>query len=143
MTGGGRGYSVTRYNVSGFVEDLPQLPENRRGHACAALPATGALVVAGGHAGSYDHSSVLTLLPGATAWTSLASLPRTLDLARASIVGGRIRVTGGYEHYYDGGFFRSEVLEYHPEPRNEWLVIGNLQSGREYHATISIGPQQL
>ena len=30
-----------RYNVSGFVEELPQLPENREGHACAALSATG------------------------------------------------------------------------------------------------------
>ena len=30
-----------RYNISGFVEELPQLPENRREHACAALPATG------------------------------------------------------------------------------------------------------
>ena len=30
-----------RYNVNGFVEELPQLPENRNAHACAALPATG------------------------------------------------------------------------------------------------------
>ena len=30
-----------RYNVNGFVEELLQLPENRRDHACAALPATG------------------------------------------------------------------------------------------------------
>ena len=31
----------TRYDVTGFVEELPQLPENRRSHACSALPATG------------------------------------------------------------------------------------------------------
>ena len=30
-----------RYNVSGFVEELPQLPEERYKHACAALPPTG------------------------------------------------------------------------------------------------------
>ena len=29
-----------RYNVDGFVKELPQLPENRYGHACAALPST-------------------------------------------------------------------------------------------------------
>ena len=29
-----------RYNTSGFVEELPKLPENRWGHACAALPST-------------------------------------------------------------------------------------------------------
>ena len=30
-----------RYNIHGFVEELPKLPENRRDHACAALPSTG------------------------------------------------------------------------------------------------------
>ena len=67
-----------------------------------------ALVVVGGRDGSYNFlSSGLTLLPGATAWTPIASLPRTLVGARASIVGGRIRVNGGY----DGGISpRSEVM---------------------------------
>ena len=27
-----------RYNVSGFVEELSPLPENREGHACAVRP---------------------------------------------------------------------------------------------------------
>ena len=68
------------------------------------------LVVAGGKDGSNNYlSSMLTLLPGATAWTPLASLPRPLDRARASIVGGRIRVTGGE----DGGSPRSEVMSFH------------------------------
>ena len=105
-----------RYDVNGFVEELPQLPENREGHACAALPITKvrqkqnqpfvqAFIVAGGKT-SWFTSSVVTLLHGATAWTPLASLPRTLSWARASIVGGRIRINGGY----DGGSSRSEVM---------------------------------
>ena len=65
-----------------------------------------AFVVAGGYNGSNELSSVLTLLPGATAWTPLASLPRALSGARASIVGGRLRVNGGI----GGGSFRSEVM---------------------------------
>ena len=68
-----------------------------------------AFVVAGGytHTDGYNYlSSVLTLLPGAPAWTPLASLPRALGYARASIVGGKIRVTGGYER----GASRSEVM---------------------------------
>ena len=69
-----------------------------------------AYLVAGGFDGSNYLSSVLTLLPGATAWTPLASLPRPRGLwgARASIVGGRLRVNGGR----DGGTlpFRSEVM---------------------------------
>ena len=64
-----------------------------------------AFLVAGGVDGSNYLSSVLTLLPGATAWTPLASLPIGLLYARASIVGGRLRVTGGYS----GGPRRSEV----------------------------------
>ena len=30
-----------RYNVNGFVEELPKLPEKRSEHTCAVLPATG------------------------------------------------------------------------------------------------------
>jgi len=138
ITGGYGQNHVTRYNISGFVEELTQLPENRYGHACGALP-TGAFVVAGGRDGSNYLSSVLTLLPGATAWTQLASLPRPLRDAQASVVGGKLRVNGGY----DGGSYRSEVLEYQPEPLNQWLTIGNLEEARFDHATVSIGAEQL
>ena len=66
-----------------------------------------AFVVAGGRDdGDNRVSSVLTLLPGAPAWTPLSSLPRALDGARASIVGGKVRVTGGF----DGRARRSEVM---------------------------------
>ena len=103
----------TRYNVTGFVEELPQLPENRYEHACSALPATGVrpaqstLVVAGGVIPGAYTSSVLALLPGAADWTDLASLPRPLGGAQASIVGGRLRVTGGQDDNYS---YRSEVM---------------------------------
>ena len=99
-----------RYNVNGFVEELPQLPESRYGHSCAAIPSTGVrlisfqsyqllnpvqeYIVAGGHDGSYTNS-VLSLLPGASSWTALASLPRTVYQGRASLVGGNMRVVGG------------------------------------------------
>ena len=63
-------------------------------------------MVAGGYDGSNFFSSVLTLLPGAEDWTPLISLPRTLYNAQASIVGGRLRVTGGA----DDSSFRSEVM---------------------------------
>ena len=62
-----------------------------------------ALIVAGG----YITSSVLTLLPGATSWTSFASLPLALHShPQASIVGGRLRMIGGS----GGGVARSEVM---------------------------------
>ena len=101
--------NIYRYNINGHVEELLPLPENRGYHSCAALPSTGvrlgldqplkpfqAFVVAGGWDGSNLLSSVVTLLPGATTWTLLASLPRPVIGARASLVRGRIRLTGGW-----------------------------------------------
>ena len=107
--GVGEDNHCSRYNINGFVRELPRLPEKRWRHACAGLPSSGvrrkkrlhdffftnavhvrmctalqAFIVAGGVDGStwvtgYNIiSSVLTLLPGATAWTPLASLPRLL-----------------------------------------------------------------
>ena len=51
--------------------------------------------MAGGHDGSELISTVLSLLPGATKWTSLASLPSPLAAARASVVAGKLRILGG------------------------------------------------
>ena len=66
-----------------------------------------AFVVAGGwerHPPFNRLSSVVTLFPGARAWTPLADLPRPLyEGAGASIVGGKMRVVGG-------GAFESEVF---------------------------------
>merc|ERR1711971_1034259 len=154
MIGGYDHAYVTRYNINGFVEELPQLPESRYQHSCAALPTTGAFIVAGGWGEGDQYSSVVTFLPGAADWTSLTSLPRKLRCAPASIVGGRLRVTGGH---VVGGSARSEVLEYHPEPTNtsigamhqkgnpwtEWVTVGNLLTERFCHAVLTIGPQQL
>ena len=60
-----------------------------------------AFIVAGGWS-----SSVQILLPGAKSWTPLAPLPHALVGAQASIVRGRIRVTGGSP---DNLSYRSEV----------------------------------
>ena len=106
---------------------------------------------------------MLTLLPGASVWTALAPLPRSLYGAGALFVGGRLRLTGGRD---DGGSYRSEVrnfrtqtfnsdnywnpfcsstkvLEYYPVPWNTWVKIGNLPSGRALHAVLPIGPQHI
>merc|ERR1719400_2315384 len=97
-----------------------------------------AFVVAGGwnawtQAGRL--SSVLTLISGTPAWTPLASLPRPLYTARASVVGGRLRVTGGRH----GVTYRSEVLELH---LGSWTTVGELQQARGRHGALSIGIQE-
>ena len=35
------------------------------------------------------------------------------------------------------------MFEYHPEPWNQWINIGNLSIDRGYHAVLSIGAQDL
>ena len=67
-----------------------------------------ALVVVGGFDESWQYlHSMLTLLPGSEAWESLPSLPQRLEGAQASIVGGRLRLTGGYGQ----GSYRTEVTK--------------------------------
>ena len=36
-----------------------------------------------------------------------------------------------------------QVLEYHPQPWNQWLTIGDLEQARTRHATLSIGAEQV
>ena len=64
-----------------------------------------AFIVAGGTGLGEYLFSVWTLLPEASEWTSLASLPRPLDGVRASILGDKMRLSGGY----NGSSHLSEV----------------------------------
>ena len=83
-----------------------------------------AFVVAGGqYDGSSYLSSVVTLLPGATAWTPLAFLPRGLYVARASIVTGRMRVVG-----FSSSSYRSEVIFASLITNNNDLLPGRCSS---------------
>ena len=68
-----------------------------------------AYIVAGGIvSGSYSTSASILLPPYTSSWTAIASLPRELYEADASIVSGKIRVAGGRE----GGniVYRAEVM---------------------------------
>ena len=39
--------------------------------------------------------------------------------------------------------FICQVLEYQPEPLNQWTTVGQLETGRRYHAILSIGSEAL
>ena len=120
-----------------------------------------AFIVAGGH-GLYYTSSVLTLLPGASTWTNLASLPQPLNDVHASIVGSKMRLTGGFDgssYKYEASIskwinflvngkmfltmFAFQVLEYQPEPSNQWTTVGQLERKRRSHWVLSITPELL
>ena len=95
-----------------------------------------ALVVVGGYnqVDGYGLSSVVTLLPGLDSdWTHLAPLPQGLDGASASIMGGRLRVLGGY----NGGGYTSEVIIY--SHRQHIHRAGYLLLSLENSRTLSTG----
>ena len=39
--------------------------------------------------------------------------------------------------------FACQVLEYQPQPWNQWVQVGDLVQARVWHTTLSIGPEQL
>ena len=92
--------------MGSVLEELTPLPNNRSYHACGLYPTeegqvrgvggtSQALLVAGGWPSSV--SSVITLLPSASSWTTLNPLPNFPSLAKIgySMVGGRLWLVGG------------------------------------------------
>jgi len=142
VIGGSNSNFVTRFGPMGSVlEELSPLPNIRFNHACGLYPTEEgqALLVAGGWPSSV--SSVITLLPSASSWTTLNPLPNFPNLAKIgySMVGGRLWLVGGYA----SGFpIRPEVLEYHSSS-DTWVVLGNLTTPRYHLAMVAIGPHHL
>ena len=50
-------------------------------------------------------------------------------------------MSGGVSKGYSSS--RSEVFEYHPEPWNQWINKGKLETSRGFHAVLSIGTEHL
>ena len=93
--------------MGSVLEEMIPLPNIRSCHACGHYPTeegkvrgegstSQALLVAGGWQSSV--SSVITLLPSASSWTTLNPLPNFPNLAKIgySMVGGRLWLVGGY-----------------------------------------------
>ena len=94
--------------MGSVLEELTPLPNNRSNHACGHYPTedgqvmgvgstSQALLVAGGWPSSEAASSVITLLPSASSWTTLNPLPNFPYLTKTgySMVGGRLWLVGG------------------------------------------------
>ena len=101
-----------------------------------------------------DTDSVVTLLPGALAWTEVSSLPRRLSSAGASIFKGRLRLTCPFPTtevlfalcisiYILSMIFGWQVFEYHPAPWDQWVTVGNILGPKYHHAILTVGPQEL
>ena len=42
-----------------------------------------------------------------------------------------------------GSILLFQVLEYHPEPWDQWVAVGSFEVGRDDHAVLSIGVEHL
>ena len=62
--------------------------------------------MAGGYSGGKYVNTVLALMPGATSWKAMASLPKALAHLGSAMVNRQLWVTGGRD---TGGTYNSDV----------------------------------
>merc|ERR1719427_2482067 len=90
------------------------------------------LIVAGGaDASSTPLSSTEKMTTGATAWTTINPLPRTLYGMATVSMDNSIILLGGY----DGYRARAEILAFDGE---DWKEVGQLQEARYMHAATML-----
>eukprot|EP00091_Calanus_sinicus_P017868 TRINITY_DN3888_c0_g1_i2.p1 TRINITY_DN3888_c0_g1~~TRINITY_DN3888_c0_g1_i2.p1 ORF type:complete len:316 (-),score=66.45 TRINITY_DN3888_c0_g1_i2:89-1036(-) len=131
---------VSRYDINGFVEDLPDLIVRRAYHSCGSyLRADGSqvLLVAGGSMMDWmntylDSTEVLT--EGSSAWTLSSPLPRALSGLKGLNLGGRVYMTGGSDQENNK---RDEVFVWLDEEQ-VWEEAGNLKTAHSIHAVSTI-----
>ena len=198
-----------RYNINGFVEELPQLPENRLGHACAALSDVGPVQSTfnlnlwnvcrllwlpedstdprtfllywpsslGRRPGlplppSHEHCPALELWlwEEGSEWRGVTMMENPTDLrwwlkSDASDAGYETMIIAIWKTYkcwtwisfacqvldYQSYQYQisnityqmsnityqmsilNQVLEYRPQPWNQWVQVGDLEQARHYH----------
>ena len=73
--------------------------------------------------------------PQADSWQRVASMPRGLCLHAATVLGGKIYVTGGYNQ--DESLVNS-VYVYDPQA-DAWAQLATMGIVRRYHASAAVG----
>lgn len=141
VTGGYKNLqTVSRYDINGFVEDLPSLVERRAYHSCGSYlrgDGTQVLLVAGGDSGAWIDSklsSTEVLTADSSAWTVTNPLPSALTGLKGLNLGGRIYMTGGRDVEND---IRDEVFVWLDEEQ-VWEEAGKLKTGKSIHAVSTI-----
>ena len=95
---------------------------DQRRHGAVAGVVGGRLVVAGGHDGVRELTSVEAYTP--TGWTPLPPLPHAAGYATACVLNGRLYVMGGW------GCNKLQVLEMSEENGFSWTVKADLPAAR-------------
>jgi len=137
---GGMGDEVTRYDLLGYVEDLPSMLRIRNDHGCGSFinsEGTPVLLAAGG----FDHvefeymSSTELLTIGSGAWTETTPLPTVIFGMRTANVDNKVLMLGG--NLRDMGTDTENIWEW-DAAESQWKKIGEMKTGRSNHAVSSI-----
>jgi len=124
---------VARYTLQGHVENLPEMNQGRYHHGCGSYYSSGTkvIIVVGGLHYDTHLSSTEKMTTGATAWTTINPLPRTLYGVSTVSLDNSIILTGGS----DGDRARPEILAFDGK---HWKEAGQLQEARRSHAATKI-----
>jgi len=122
LTGGfGTRNTVSKFSMSGFVSNLPDLKIGRQYHACASyhdIYNKKTYLVTGGFTG-FENTKKTEILPaGAAAWIMAGELPRPRNGLRSTSVNNMIYLLGG----------DTEILEFDSSSgeNGEWRVTAQM-----------------
>jgi len=132
-------HNVSRYDLLGWVEDLPPLLNGRTDHGCGAYmkeDGSQVFLVAGGYGNGFnDHKSVEVLTADSPTWTHTTHLPSAVYGLRGVTVANILYMTGGE---VNDDHAKNKILAW-LEKEQEWEHTGNMVEGRYYHAVTTIG----
>merc|ERR1711892_140161 len=134
---------VSRYNIHGFVEDMPQLTVGRMDLGCGSYQrddGTQVMLVAGGMLSTGIHTATTEILVGnSKTWKTVGPLP---DLPhnregyggiKSAKLSNTLYVSGGIDGIYE----HDEILEW-KDDTEEWVEIGRMTSTRSFHSMAPI-----
>jgi len=132
--------TVSRYGLTGFIEDMPSMNVERKWHGCGSYfrkDGTQVLLVAGGTE-AYDHleghTSTELLIGSSSDWVFSKPLPRPHFLMGSVTMDGVVYFTGGMENFlYDNIY--DEILAWIDEA---WVEVGKMKIARTGHAATFI-----
>merc|ERR1719206_1314750 len=111
---------VTRYNMQGFVEDLPDLNQEKYGHGCGCFTNQENIkvyLVAGGYGNKARLRTTELLYPSASAWVFGQELPNPVAFVTTVSLDTSVILIGGLS---------DEVLSFD----GTWKLLGNMMERR-------------
>jgi len=132
--------TVSRYEESGWVSDMPSLNQGRKLHGCTAFMSGGqkVLMVTGGTVDGLNFFDSTELLRPDSGWQEItARLPRQMSGVRVNTVDNRVILSGGFDDdEFDDDLeynYNADILEY--THSDGWRKIGTMRDGRGFHGT--------